>query len=305
MVQSVVLNSISSSPLTLHRDNTEWIFRRSSSSSSSPSWEELLPQHAPQPWQQSSKLTSERSSIRWRTELIGYGTIEIVASSTCSINDAGGGTAQAHSGSAKTHACAPPRRSPCAHCMTSSITCRPLLSYTVRGIIKPQSQGLISHSVQHLSPHKYHYTYQVMAPAAPFNPPSADLPGKPFVPEWVPPPVTKEKHNFAELKSIDLSLLDSEDPAVVDDLVQQVKVAIRDDGFLFLENYGVSLEQVSNASYKENSNSIDCRTSNSCIVNSPWHNTYTTTSARRTKSAFFSTPIAESGLVTSIRMDLR
>ncbi|KOC18733.1 gibberellin 3-beta hydroxylase [Aspergillus flavus AF70] len=83
-----------------------------------------------------------------------------------------------------------------------------------------------------------------MAPAAPFNPPSADLPGKPFVPEWVPPPVTKEKHNFAELKSIDLSLLDSEDPAVVDDLVQQVKVAIRDDGFLFLENYGVSLEQL-------------------------------------------------------------
>ncbi|PIG86558.1 gibberellin 3-beta hydroxylase [Aspergillus arachidicola] len=83
-----------------------------------------------------------------------------------------------------------------------------------------------------------------MAPAAPFNPPSADLPGKPFVPEWVPPPVTKEKHNFAELKSIDLSLLDSEDPAVVDDLVQQVKVAIRNDGFLFLENYGVSLEQL-------------------------------------------------------------
>ncbi|KAE8168337.1 hypothetical protein BDV40DRAFT_294879 [Aspergillus tamarii] len=83
-----------------------------------------------------------------------------------------------------------------------------------------------------------------MAPAAPFNPPSADLPGKPFVPEWVPPPVTKEKHNFAELKSIDLSLLDSDDPAVVDDLVQQVKVAIRDDGFLFLENYGVSLEQL-------------------------------------------------------------
>lgn len=83
-----------------------------------------------------------------------------------------------------------------------------------------------------------------MAPAAPFNPPSADLPGKPFVPQWDPPPVTKEKHNFAELKSIDLSLLDSEDPAVVDELIQKVKFAIRHDGFLFLENYGVSLEQV-------------------------------------------------------------
>jgi hypothetical protein len=83
-----------------------------------------------------------------------------------------------------------------------------------------------------------------MAPAAPFNPPSSTLAGKPSVPQWVPPPVTKETHNFAQLKSIDLSLLDSEDPAVVDSLVQNVKQAIRDDGFLFLENYGVSLDQV-------------------------------------------------------------
>lgn len=83
-----------------------------------------------------------------------------------------------------------------------------------------------------------------MAPAAPFNPPAADLPGKPHVAQWVPPPVTKEKENFATLQSIDLSLLDSEDPAVVDALIQQVKTAIRDDGFLFLENYGVSIEQV-------------------------------------------------------------
>lgn len=81
-------------------------------------------------------------------------------------------------------------------------------------------------------------------PATAFNPPAADLPGKPFVPEWIPPPVTKEKENFADLQSIDLSLLDSEDPAVVDDLIQRVKAAIRDDGFLFLEDYGVSLEQV-------------------------------------------------------------
>jgi hypothetical protein len=86
-----------------------------------------------------------------------------------------------------------------------------------------------------------------MAPTALFNPPAADLPGKPFVPEWVPPPITKQKENFASLTSIDLSLLDSEDPAVVDDLVKQVKRAIREDGFLFLENYGISLEQVSGA----------------------------------------------------------
>lgn len=84
-----------------------------------------------------------------------------------------------------------------------------------------------------------------MPATAPYNPPAADLPGKPVVPAWNAPPVTQEKHNFAQLKSIDLSLLDSEDPAVVDGLVQKVKVAIRDDGFLFLEDYGVSLEQVS------------------------------------------------------------
>jgi hypothetical protein len=82
-------------------------------------------------------------------------------------------------------------------------------------------------------------------PSAPlFNPPAADLHGKPSVPEWIPPPITQENHDFAKLTSIDLSLLDAEDPAVVDDLVQQVKRAIRDDGFLFLENYGISLEQV-------------------------------------------------------------
>lgn len=64
------------------------------------------------------------------------------------------------------------------------------------------------------------------------------------MPQWIPPQATKETHNFAELKSIDLSLLDSEDPGVVESLIEQVKTAIRDDGFLFLENYGISLEQV-------------------------------------------------------------
>lgn len=85
----------------------------------------------------------------------------------------------------------------------------------------------------------------MMAPIVPFSPPAIDLPGKSLVPAWIPPPATKETHNFAKLKSIDLSLLDSDDPAVVEDLIQQVKVAIREDGFLFLENYGVSLEQAS------------------------------------------------------------
>ena len=83
-----------------------------------------------------------------------------------------------------------------------------------------------------------------MAPTPTFQPPTPTAAGIPEVPAWNPPPITKQKENFAELSSIDLSLLDSEDPAVVDGLVQQVKQAIRDDGFLFLENYGISLEQL-------------------------------------------------------------
>ncbi|OCF78552.1 flavonol synthase [Kwoniella mangroviensis CBS 8886] len=83
-----------------------------------------------------------------------------------------------------------------------------------------------------------------MAPSAPFNPPAPDAPGKPYVEPWNIPPVTKQTENFDELTSIDLSLLDSEDPAVQADLVKQVKRAIRENGFLFLENYGVSLEQL-------------------------------------------------------------
>jgi phosphoenolpyruvate carboxylase len=84
-----------------------------------------------------------------------------------------------------------------------------------------------------------------MPKSAPFTPPAADLPGKPHVDQWVPPPITKQTEGFASLSSIDLSLLDSDDPAVVEQLVQTVKTAIRDDGFLFLENYGVDIEQVS------------------------------------------------------------
>ncbi|KAK6001206.1 hypothetical protein QM012_002537 [Aureobasidium pullulans] len=78
---------------------------------------------------------------------------------------------------------------------------------------------------------------------APFNPPSPSLAGKPSVPQWIPPPATKEKHNFAELETIDLSKLDG-DEETQRKLVADVKRAIREDGFLFLENYGVSLEQL-------------------------------------------------------------
>jgi hypothetical protein len=83
-----------------------------------------------------------------------------------------------------------------------------------------------------------------MAPSAPFQPPPADGPGKVHIDNWVPPPVTKQVDNFAQLSTIDLSLMDSDDPAVVSKLEQQIKRAIREDGFLFLENYGVDIDQV-------------------------------------------------------------
>lgn len=79
--------------------------------------------------------------------------------------------------------------------------------------------------------------------AALFNPPSSR--GKPEVPKWVPPPATRADLDYAKLHTINLSLLDSPDPQVVAQLVETTKEAIRDDGFLFLTNYGVSLEQVS------------------------------------------------------------
>ncbi|KAK4903279.1 hypothetical protein LTR27_000207 [Elasticomyces elasticus] len=78
--------------------------------------------------------------------------------------------------------------------------------------------------------------------AAPFDPPESK--GKPAVPTWVPPPATKEPLDWAKLHTIELSLLDSPDPNVVADLVQLTKTAILEDGFLYLRDYGVSLDQL-------------------------------------------------------------
>ena len=46
------------------------------------------------------------------------------------------------------------------------------------------------------------------------------------------------------MHTIDLSLLDSPDPKVVEGLVQLTKTAIKEDGFLYLTEYGVSLDQL-------------------------------------------------------------
>ncbi|KAK3116790.1 hypothetical protein LTR53_002492 [Teratosphaeriaceae sp. CCFEE 6253] len=78
--------------------------------------------------------------------------------------------------------------------------------------------------------------------AASFNPPSTE--NKPMVPRWIPPPTTKESLDWAQLHTIELSLLDSPDPAIVAGLVQLTKTAILEDGFLYLTNYGISLSQL-------------------------------------------------------------
>lgn len=79
--------------------------------------------------------------------------------------------------------------------------------------------------------------------SAPFDPPT-NFDSKPHVPQWIPPAPPTEDIDYAKLRTVDMSLLDSEDPKVVAQLVETVKGAIRDDGFLYLENFGISLEQV-------------------------------------------------------------
>ncbi|RXK41976.1 hypothetical protein M231_00697 [Tremella mesenterica] len=80
--------------------------------------------------------------------------------------------------------------------------------------------------------------------AEPYVPPTPTEP-QPHVPTWIPPPPTDGKGiEFAQLHTIELNLLEDPDPAVVQKLVETAKIAIKEDGFLYLTNYGVSLEQL-------------------------------------------------------------
>ncbi|KAI9633810.1 Clavaminate synthase-like protein [Dioszegia hungarica] len=59
---------------------------------------------------------------------------------------------------------------------------------------------------------------------------------------WVEPPVTAENLPWADLESIDLRLLDRQDPAVRAQLVASAKKALTVDGFLFVTGTGVTDE---------------------------------------------------------------
>jgi hypothetical protein len=80
--------------------------------------------------------------------------------------------------------------------------------------------------------------------SAAFLPPPLN-PSKTQIPHWIPPEPTKMDIEWAQLRTIELSHLDSPDPEVVAELVEATKQAIKQDGFLYLTDYGVSLEQVS------------------------------------------------------------
>ena len=81
--------------------------------------------------------------------------------------------------------------------------------------------------------------------AAPFVPPVSAA-KRPEVPKWTPPKPTNmvAEEDWAKLRTIELALLDSPDPKVVDELIANTKAAIKEDGFLYLTNYGISLEQL-------------------------------------------------------------
>jgi isopenicillin N synthase-like dioxygenase len=79
--------------------------------------------------------------------------------------------------------------------------------------------------------------------ATPFRPPVSKI-SKPDIPKWAPPEPTKMDLDWADLHTVDLSLLDSPDPEVVAKLIATTKEAIQEDGFLFLTNYGVTLEDL-------------------------------------------------------------
>lgn len=78
--------------------------------------------------------------------------------------------------------------------------------------------------------------------ATQYQPPATA--GKPEVPPWTPPPPTSAPLDWANLHTIELTDLDSQDPAVVGNLVAITKTAIKEDGFLYITNYGISLDHL-------------------------------------------------------------
>lgn len=72
---------------------------------------------------------------------------------------------------------------------------------------------------------------------------ASSIAGKPEIPPWDKPDPTKEDLNWAELRTLDLSLLDGI-PNQQAELVETTRLAIQKDGFLFVKNFGMTEEQL-------------------------------------------------------------
>lgn len=79
--------------------------------------------------------------------------------------------------------------------------------------------------------------------AAPFKPPMSSA-RKPTAPKWIPLESTKMSLDWADLHTIELSLLDSPNPDVIAKVVATTEQVIEENGFLFITDYGVSLEDL-------------------------------------------------------------
>jgi hypothetical protein len=137
--------------------------------------------------------------------------------------------------------------------------------------------------------------------AVPYIPPTSNIP-QPEVPKWNPPEPTKMDLDWAKLRTIDLSLLDSPNPAVVEELVATTKKAIKEDGFLYLTNYGVSLDQVRGLRFKETYLANAVR---SFIASSIWLSIYTKIFLRKTRRSSFGIPLPDCSLVSNDERDGR
>lgn len=67
--------------------------------------------------------------------------------------------------------------------------------------------------------------------------------GKPEIPPWDKPEPTKENLDWADLRTLDLSLLDGT-PEEQAELVETTRLVIQVDGFLFVKNFGMTEEQL-------------------------------------------------------------
>ncbi|KAF4888550.1 UPF0676 protein [Colletotrichum fructicola] len=72
---------------------------------------------------------------------------------------------------------------------------------------------------------------------------ASSIAGKPEIAPWDKPHPTKEDLNWAELRTLDLSLLDGT-PNQQAELVETTRLAIQKDGFLFVKNFGMTEEQL-------------------------------------------------------------